>query len=91
MDLVPEDDVADMRDVFDVMTPEEVRRIKVKRVLEYVMQSPALESIMNVSAISIPIRKVSLRFGPSNKYGCGLMTGSQIDADIRLIDLRIYI
>ncbi|RUS26986.1 hypothetical protein BC938DRAFT_483861 [Jimgerdemannia flammicorona] len=49
MDLVPEDDVADMRDVFDVMTPEEIRRTKVKRVLEYVMQSPALESIMNVS------------------------------------------
>jgi len=44
MDMLPEDDVADMRDVFDVMTPKEVREWQMRRVLDFAMQTPAVQS-----------------------------------------------
>jgi hypothetical protein len=46
MGLLPEDDVADMRDVFDVMTPKEIREWQLRRVLDFAMQTPAIQSSM---------------------------------------------
>jgi len=47
MGMLPEDDVADMRDVFDVMTPKEVREWQMRRVLDFAMQTPAVQSSMS--------------------------------------------
>ncbi|RUS22568.1 hypothetical protein BC937DRAFT_88444 [Endogone sp. FLAS-F59071] len=47
MGLLPEDDVADMRDVFDVMTPNEIREWQMRRVLDFAMQTPAVQSSMS--------------------------------------------
>jgi len=46
MSMLPEDDVADMRDVFDVMTPKEIREWQLRRVLDFAMQTPAMQSSM---------------------------------------------
>jgi hypothetical protein len=44
MTFLPEDDIADMRQVFDVMSPSEVYEWKSRKVLEYFMQTPAYQS-----------------------------------------------
>lgn len=38
--MPPKDDVADIRNVYDVMTPDEIRGSETKRLLEYIMQTP---------------------------------------------------
>jgi len=43
-DLLPEDDIASMRDVFDVMNEDEIRNWKLRRVLDFAMHTPALQS-----------------------------------------------
>ncbi|RUS15863.1 hypothetical protein BC937DRAFT_91881 [Endogone sp. FLAS-F59071] len=47
MGLLPKDDVADMHDVFDVMTPKEIHEWQMRRVLDFAMQTPAVQSSMN--------------------------------------------
>jgi hypothetical protein len=44
MTFLPEDDIADMRQVFDVMTPREVVEWKSRKVLEFFMKTPAFQS-----------------------------------------------
>ena len=46
--MIPEDDIANMRDVADVMAPSEYLGWKIDRVMEYAMQSPVLESMMYI-------------------------------------------
>jgi hypothetical protein len=44
MTFLPEDDIADMRQVFDVMSPSEVFEWKSRKVLEFYMDTPAFQS-----------------------------------------------
>ena len=44
MTFMPESDVADMRQVFDVMSPSEILEWKSRKVLEFLMKTPALQS-----------------------------------------------
>jgi hypothetical protein len=44
MMFLPEDDIADMRQVFDVMTPSEVVEWKSRKVLEFFVKTPAFQS-----------------------------------------------
>ena len=44
MDMLPKDDVADMRDAYDVMTPDETRESETKRLKYIIMQTPAIQS-----------------------------------------------
>ncbi|RUP45520.1 hypothetical protein BC936DRAFT_148063, partial [Jimgerdemannia flammicorona] len=44
LDLLPEDDVAPMRDVFDTMTEEEIRDYKSKKITNFLTESPAFKS-----------------------------------------------
>ncbi|KAF8425345.1 hypothetical protein BGX38DRAFT_1237047 [Terfezia claveryi] len=44
MTILPESDVADMRHVFDVMSPREVVEWKSRKAVEFLMKTPALQS-----------------------------------------------
>lgn len=46
MSMLPEDDVGDMRDVFEVMSPDEILQWKIKRVTEQVFRAPGLQSLI---------------------------------------------
>ena len=48
MDLLPEDDIASVRDVFDVTDDNEVREWKCRKVLAYMKQTPVLQSSLNM-------------------------------------------
>lgn len=43
-EMMPKDDVADMRDVFDTMSPEQIRDWKTKKVIQSLMKTPAIQS-----------------------------------------------
>jgi hypothetical protein len=47
MQLLPEDDVAKMQDVFDVMSPEEVLSWKHRCLLHYLEQTPVFQSSLS--------------------------------------------
>lgn len=47
MDLLPKSDAADMRDVFDVMTPEEIQEWQLKHLPGFLKQTPAFQSCVN--------------------------------------------
>lgn len=44
MEMLPKEDVADMRDVFDTMSAKEIRDWQTKEALGFVMQTPAIQS-----------------------------------------------
>jgi hypothetical protein len=44
MTFLPEDDIADMRQVFDAMSPSEVFEWKSRKVLVFFMKTPAFQS-----------------------------------------------
>ncbi|KAF8448434.1 hypothetical protein BGX38DRAFT_1188964 [Terfezia claveryi] len=44
MTILPESDVADMRQVFDVMSPSEVLEWKSRKVVDFLIKTPALQS-----------------------------------------------
>jgi len=46
MTILPESDVADMRQVFDVMSPSEVLEWESRKVLEFLMKTPTLQSTL---------------------------------------------
>jgi hypothetical protein len=44
MEMLPREDVGDMGDVFDVMSPEEIGEWKRKKALEFLIRTPAMQS-----------------------------------------------
>ncbi|GJJ75238.1 hypothetical protein EMPS_07596 [Entomortierella parvispora] len=46
IDFLPRSDVADMRDVFDVMTEDEKQEWRLKAILEYMKNTPSLQSLV---------------------------------------------
>lgn len=47
--LLPEDTIADMRDVYDVMSPAEVRKWEMEKILELAVKTPAIQSTLGSS------------------------------------------
>lgn len=43
-EMLPKGDVADMRDVFDTMSPEQIQDWKTKKVMQSLMKTPAIQS-----------------------------------------------
>jgi len=46
MDLIPESDVANMRDVFDVMSPQEIRDWEAQQILEAIKESSIMQPLL---------------------------------------------
>ena len=46
MDLIPESDVANMHDVFDVMSPQEIRDWEAQQILEAIKESSIMQPLL---------------------------------------------